>query len=190
METLAMYKPNFCSECGSRIERSRWHPWTSRKFCADCAPRFGRAQILLPIIAGAALFSAGLVMGRAVRSAPPPVTVDRGELPVVTAPATKSEGKKGDGKKGESKKDEGRDESKVVETVESEKPVPRPDPASEPDAIVPERPAAPKEVVTVCGAETKKGTPCQRRVHGTGRCWQHRGMPAMIPLEQRIITGT
>ena len=33
-----MYKPNFCCECGARVERSRWHMWTSRKFCPDCAP--------------------------------------------------------------------------------------------------------------------------------------------------------
>jgi hypothetical protein len=26
-------------------------------------------------------------------------------------------------------------------------------------------------------------------VRGTGRCWQHKGMPAMIPLEKRIVTG-
>jgi hypothetical protein len=27
----------------------------------------------------------------------------------------------------------------------------------------------------ICGARTKSGRPCQRRVKGGGRCWQHRG---------------
>ena len=42
--------------------------------------------------------------------------------------------------------------------------------------------------VYICGARTKKGTPCRRRVHTAGeRCYQHKGMPAMVPLEKLII---
>jgi hypothetical protein len=37
----------------------------------------------------------------------------------------------------------------------------------------------------ICGARTKKGTPCHRRVHTAGeRCFQHKGMPSMLPLEK------
>jgi len=36
--------------------------------------------------------------------------------------------------------------------------------------------------VYLCGARTKKGTPCSRRVHGKVRCWQHTGLPSMIPV--------
>ena len=37
----------------------------------------------------------------------------------------------------------------------------------------------------ICGARTKKGTPCHRRVHAAGeRCFQHKGMPSMLPLEK------
>jgi hypothetical protein len=38
-----------------------------------------------------------------------------------------------------------------------------------------------------CGARTKKGTPCSRRVHGPVRCWQHKGAKAMLPLEKLLI---
>jgi hypothetical protein len=41
--------------------------------------------------------------------------------------------------------------------------------------------------VYICGARTKKGTPCSRRVHGPVRCWQHKGMPAMLPQERLIV---
>jgi hypothetical protein len=46
---------------------------------------------------------------------------------------------------------------------------------------------APAEQVYTCGARTKKGKPCSRRVHGAVRCWQHKGMPAMLSPEKLII---
>ena len=47
--------------------------------------------------------------------------------------------------------------------------------------------AATSDEVYVCGARTKKGTPCSRRVHGPTRCWQHKGLPAMLPNEKLIV---
>jgi hypothetical protein len=45
--------------------------------------------------------------------------------------------------------------------------------------------------VYICGARTKKGTPCRRRVRVAGeRCFQHKGMPAMVALEKLIIKST
>lgn len=41
--------------------------------------------------------------------------------------------------------------------------------------------------VYICGARTKKGTPCSRRVHGPVRCWQHKGIPAMLPPEKLLV---
>jgi len=41
--------------------------------------------------------------------------------------------------------------------------------------------------VYICGARTKKGTPCSRRVHGPTRCWQHKGLPAMLSNEKLIV---
>jgi len=43
------------------------------------------------------------------------------------------------------------------------------------------------EQTYICGARTKKGTPCSRRVHGPVRCWQHKGAPAMLPTEKLIV---
>jgi hypothetical protein len=168
-----MYKPNFCSECGSRIERSRWHLWTSRRFCSDCAPRFRSSQLLLPVVAGAMLFAIGLVAGRTARPTPPPLIVERGELPLLSTPATKDKGQTTGA------------ETEMSETATA----PKAEPGYGPDGSATERPTDPNEVVSICGARTQKGTPCQRRVRGTGRCWQHKGMPAMIPLEKRVVTG-
>jgi hypothetical protein len=65
----------------------------------------------------------------------------------------------------------------------------QPQPAYGPDGTADERPTEPGEVVYVCGARTKKGTPCQRRVRGPGRCWQHRGKPAILPPSKLVVTG-
>jgi hypothetical protein len=55
------------------------------------------------------------------------------------------------------------------------------------DGTETERPTDPAETVSICGARTRKGTPCSRRVRGTGRCWQHRGKPAMLPASKLIV---
>src|SRR5215813_10855145 len=44
-------------------------------------------------------------------------------------------------------------------------------------------PAA-EEALYMCGARTKKGTPCSRRVHGPVRCWQHKGLKPMLAQEK------
>jgi len=42
--------------------------------------------------------------------------------------------------------------------------------------------------VYICGARTQKGTPCRRRVHVAGeRCFQHKGMPSLVPLSKLVI---
>jgi hypothetical protein len=46
-----------------------------------------------------------------------------------------------------------------------------------------------EEDVYLCGARTKKGTPCSRRVQAPRRCWQHKGMPAMLPQEKLLVKG-
>ena len=168
-----MYKPNFCAECGEKITRTRWRLWTSRRFCLNCQGRFSRARVLLPLIAAATLFSVGLVAGRATRPQPPPLIVERGELP--TAPAITNSAKESDRAEAETGNDS------------SASSAPKPEPTYGADGTATERPTDPNEVVSICGARTQKGTPCQRRVRGTGRCWQHRGMPAMLSQEKLIV---
>jgi hypothetical protein len=168
-----MYKPNFCAECGEKITRARWRFWTSRSFCPNCEPRFRKARILVPLIAAALLFSTGLGAGRMMRTQPPPLTVQRGELPLVPAITTKPAS-------------EATKEADAEDNASSSS-APKPEPKYGPDGTANERPTDPEEIVSICGARTQKGTPCQRRVRGTGRCWQHRGMPAIVPQEKLII---
>ncbi len=163
-----MYQPNFCAECGERIFRPRWHLWTSRRFCPACAHLFRAARLFWTALAGVALFSLGLVAGRALlHPAPPPLIVERHATPTTTPTA-------------QTQPSSANKKTESLSTV-------RPGLAAGNAAT--ERANDSSEIVSTCGALTKKGTPCLRRVRGTGRCWQHQGQPAVIPLEQRLITG-
>lgn len=154
-----MYRPNFCAECGERVTRARWRLWTSRRFCAPCARRHRRRRFAAPLALAAALAGAGFLLGRAGRPAPTPTPLERGALQLSPLPSPNSA------------------------APDLKKPAPR----YGPDGSDAERPTEPGEVISICGARTKKGTPCQRRVRGTGRCWQHRGKPAILPPAKLVV---
>lgn len=162
-----MYQPNFCAECGAQVVRARWRIWTSRRFCTDCSRRLRRwSQLALPLMAAIALFGFGLIIGRTARPPAPPLTIERKGLTTSTAQNNL------DGQA--STRTDAGDRQKSEESYGA-------------DGTSTERPTDPNEVVSICGARTKKGTPCSRRVRGTGRCWQHRGMPAMLPPAKLIV---
>jgi hypothetical protein len=164
-----MYRPNFCAECGERVVRARWRWWTSRRFCVPCARRFRRRSIAARLAAVAALLAVGFLVGRQGRPAPPPLVVERGELPLVAPRAGAAPG------------------AGVGGASFGARAAERREPPRGADGTRDERPTEPDEVVSVCGARTQKGTPCQRRVRGTGRCWQHRGKAAMLPPSKLIV---
>ncbi len=157
-----MYKPNFCAECGTKVLRLRWHVWTSRKFCNDCARRFRKARVTGPLLMGLALIISGYVAGRSRRPAPPPLTIERrADSPLSDL---------GDPRKS----------SPPAGTVQS-----GPGFTDNKNSLSPTA----EEDVYLCGARTKKGTPCSRRVHAPVRCWQHKGAPAMLPQEKLLVKG-
>ena len=150
-----MYRPKFCTECGAKIIRLSWHPWTSRKFCAHCAPRFAKEQITPVVVAAAVLLLIGLALGYAERRVTPPLLIARNEESSL-APTTPQK-------------------TSTTQTVDG---------GTNADNVVGPQSA---DVLYMCGARTKRGTPCTRRVHGLVRCWQHKGMPAMLPPEKLIV---
>jgi hypothetical protein len=154
-----MYKPNFCAECGTKLLRLRWHVWTSRRFCNTCARHLRKVRLKQTLFAALALISAGYVVGRVRRPLPPPLIIER-----------KSSSPLSDKEAGTSTLRSPASESGVNSTE------PR---TSSPTTV--------EEVIYLCGARTKKGTPCSRRVHGPVRCWQHKGMPAMLPPEKLLV---
>jgi hypothetical protein len=165
-----MYRPNFCAECGERIVRARWRFWTSRRFCASCSRRFRKRRIFASVVLCAILFGLGFMVGRRGSTARPPLlVVERGGANVAPLHASGESQPKGEA---------GSEEVRAT-----------PQPAYGLDGTSGERPTDPSEVVSMCGARTQKGTPCQRRVRGTGRCWQHRGKAAMLPPSKLLVPG-
>jgi len=156
-----MYKPNFCAECGSQISRGQWALWTSRRFCSECSGRFRKTETGLPFILGIALLIAGFTFGRYLRPAPPPLIIQR------SASSLLSDTPLG-----------------IASTVRAQVPGNRTagSPAEGDNQTQP-----PEEIIYTCGARTKKGTPCARRVHGPVRCWQHKGAPSILPQEKLLI---
>jgi len=143
-----MYRPNFCCECGKKVIRMHWHPWTSGQFCAECARRLRKERFTRPAILISLVFAVGLLSGRTMRPAPPPLILQRATSTPVQSRSPPIAGVSPD----------------IVNTAEEE--------------------------VYICGARTKKGTPCSRRVHssdGPVRCWQHKGARAILAPDKLLI---
>src|SRR5262245_8445595 len=65
METPTfLYKPNFCAECGEKIERESWHFWTSRRFCENCEPAYRLNRIFPFAFLGVVILFAGIILGQ------------------------------------------------------------------------------------------------------------------------------
>jgi hypothetical protein len=152
-----MYRPNFCSECGAKILRLHWHAWTSRRFCEGCSKRLLKQRLTVPLIASTGLLSIGMITGRAGRPAPPPLIIERSENSPLYQPQSNGAA----------------DRSGIPAKPESTN-----SPPQNPEGTMED------EMVYICGARTKKGTPCARRVHSAVRCWQHKRSPAMLSPEK------
>lgn len=154
-------RPNFCCCCGERVERIEWHVWTSRKFCELCQTE-NVADIWLPRAALAVCLFIGLAGAGSLMTAdssrldltegPVRLALERAKRLAAASPS----------------------EDTPVEVVAPQTgDVPEYEPERE--VAAPARQA--EEPAAFCGALTKKGTPCTRKVKGGGRCWQHKNTP-------------
>ena len=157
MSILTNYRPNFCCECGAKIVRLRWFVWTSRRFCDKCFRALARLHWLRPTITLVALILFSALIGRGCRRAPPPLIIER------TANSTRGASSVPNATSAGAQSSTGAQTNS--DTAQSSTP----------------------EQLYTCGARTKKGTPCSRRVHGPVRCWQHRGAKAMPPSERLLV---
>ena len=170
------YKPKFCCQCGEKIERVDWKLFTSRRFCQFCATEYGvYDKIPLFLILVSVLF--GLYgVGNSWRATEKNLSIAPNQL-VTSAPVS-------------SKTETRANQSLQISSNPSVQ-----TPAQTKTENVPiqqnvkiERADVPaQEAVYFCGAMTKKGNPCSRRVKNGGRCWQHIGKPAMLPPEKLIV---
>ena len=153
-----MYHPNFCVECGERLTRRGWRALLRARLCSDCDRRLARSVYAKTITIVAIIAAAAFAMGRYLRPPAPPLIIQR----AANSPLSDLALNPNDSTRlaGDSTK----------RNVEASNPI------------------APDDKAFICGARTKKGTPCHRRVHAAGeRCFQHKGMPAILPLEKLAV---
>ena len=157
-----LYKPKFCCECGEKVERAEWRLWTNRRFCEFCETEFQGEEIgrkmfaafgAFAIIAGVfGIYGASRLTPHESSSASATITADA--------------------------KSDTAEKSRPLESREQRRP--ETVPAEQANAVTvssvpvygePEKAA---KAVYYCGALTRKGTACSRRVKEKGhRCWQH-----------------
>src|SRR5260370_20945444 len=156
-----MCHPNFCAECGVQLKRKGWRIWQSRSFCEDCGRRLGKNGVARSLITIAAIAISAFALGRYLRPAPPPLIIERvSNSPLSDLPVNVNE----PALKSNHEDNSSKYASRVTQSAD--------------------------DPVYICGARTKKGTPCRRRVHFPGeRCFQHKGVPAMLPVDKLIIKG-
>jgi hypothetical protein len=156
-EPPAMHFTNFCTTCGSPLTQKGWRLWIRGPICKECSRRGGNDRRIRSIVLIAVLVTAAFALGRSLRPAPPPLIIQR----AANSPLSDS----------------------PINLNEITKPGTTGSNRSDASST-----GAPDDTVYLCGARTKKGTPCKRRVHFAGeRCYQHKGKPAMVPLEQLVI---
>lgn len=154
-----MHRANFCVECGDRLARSGWRARIGSRFCHDCARRLGTFTTFRPLLFIGVIALAAFAFGRYLRPAPPPLIIQRAaNSPLSDAPFDLSQAAR---HRNPNSANAGN---------------------SNPTATVV------NEEGYICGARTRKGTPCKRRVHVPGeRCFQHKGLVAMVPVERLVI---
>jgi hypothetical protein len=167
-----MHVANYCAECGAHLKRKGWRAWLHGNFCADCARRSGKPSFARPLAIIAIIAIAAFGLGRYLRPAAPPLVIERAansplsDLPVNLNDTAKSASRNTNSQGG------------------------IPPNSDDPSARQTSTPGSADDVVYLCGARTKKGTPCHRRVHFAGeRCYQHKGKPAILPPEKLIVKG-
>jgi hypothetical protein len=156
-----VYAPNFCIECGAPIARRRsrirWGP-----LCEHCAPRFIRQRVNRIAAVIIVLVITGVAIGHYFRPSPPPLVIERSaNSPLSDLPIDVNDKQTASSPYGTAESDSSATTRVAVRS---------------------------DEAIYICGARTQKGTPCRRRVHAAGeRCYQHKGRPAMVPIEKLLV---
>ena len=170
-----LYRPNFCAHCGEKVERTEWGLFTSRRFCPVCESEFkGHDLVPRAVVAGAlivGIFGVGAYMRSSPSASAPQAFRQPSKITAATAqtPAPQA---------ASSAPPASADTQPVQPTTQSR----QMDRQTAGAMSVPRYEAA--EEAYICGAQTKKGTPCSRRVKGNVRCYQHKGMPAMLAADK------
>ena len=192
-----LYTPKYCCECGEKINRSEWKLSTSRRFCQVCESEFKTQDWMPRLFVGFGLLMAIFGMGSLLKKSEKPLNVTT--TPSALVASNKNQSLQNSLLPVNAVAQASIQKQTAGETVpQSSAQSLQTAPGAGVSGTLSQKPPQPKhdssgsgqnsasEVIYFCGAQTKKGTPCSRRVKGGGRCWQHPGQAAMLPLEKLV----
>ncbi len=182
-----LFRPCYCCNCGDRIERTNWRLWTSRRFCDLCSTDFQLTEMIpraIVVFAGV-ICLLGVVNYFAGGTRRPEVTAARVlERQVPSKNVNETQRPTTGVQNQPAAPVEPPPQANTAGTMPAARPLLSAPAASQVSKPVVETSAP----VYFCGAETRKGTPCSRKVKGNVRCWQHTGMPAMLPPDKLLAS--
>jgi hypothetical protein len=190
-----LYKPRYCCHCGDRIERVEWHLWTNRRFCEICETEYLVDDWLKRILPTIFLFLGVFGIGSYFISENEPLKIANAEKKASGLAEKNQKNVSGqklpDAKSGNHQQTENKNDSGIDEKHRKTAPLKQNEISDNKNEQAVEVVRSPQKKSTLpvyfCGAETKKGTPCSRRVKGGGRCWQHAGREAILSEKELKI---
>lgn len=178
------YTPKFCCNCGEKIERANKSFTDSRQFCDVCKHDFVLQRALPAAFVGLMAIVGIFGVGSYWRSGEKPLNVS-------TRQFTANPGKNPANNASQVSSNSSVQQSAPANTIRTntqnaaqKRELTTKTPAQQTETA----PVPAEETVYFCGAPTKKGKPCSRRVKGGGRCWQHKGQTAMLPPEKLLAS--
>jgi hypothetical protein len=188
------YTPKHCNECGEKIERSKWAWLSIRRFCETCESELKIHDWFFRGIIGIALVFTALGIGSFLKKSEAPLNIS------TTSGLADASNKNQNARNlqvlantsvhATAQKQPTNNvvlSNTLVTIADLNQQKSAPVVKQQASVAVPQNSAS--ETVYFCGAQTKKGTPCSRRMKGKAvRCWQHEGQPAMLPPEKLIAS--
>ncbi len=176
-----LFRPGFCCNCGEKIERANWKLWTSRRFCELCETDFALQEYIPKIFAGLGFLITLIGIGSYFRgesnrpasgiAKPQERTANVSPLRIANTNASAN-----------STATPEAPVSSNLSLTGNQAPIAKTVPGLTRQAA--NGRGNLDEHYYFCGAATKKGTPCMRRVKGNVRCYQHIGQPAILPPDR------
>lgn len=177
------YKPNYCCNCGDKIERTESPSLKhSGRFCDVCKNDFPFQELMPKIfiflcgllgILGIGSYLSGGDVNKAVALKESKVSAPQNNLRNESVDNLRQNSNRQSVNQIELQSESGLSPNANKKAVENKK--------AEVVKTV-------EDKTYFCGAATKKGTACSRKVKGGGRCWQHEGQDALFPPEKLLIT--
>ncbi len=177
------YNPKFCCHCGEKIERAVTSITDSGRFCDVCKHDFVLPRTLPKVFVALMAVFGIFGIGSYLRSGEKPLNVSTRQFAANSSNT---------GKNPANQPPQVNSKTDALPTAQANN-VPSnaaqiPNLITKPQTKQADSPSiSAVEAVYFCGAETKKGTPCSRRVKGGGRCWQHRGQNALLTPEKLLV---